>query len=82
MIIHFVKTDIEKIIEGENIAYAQIPFIYGNYFDFESDTEHLLTIEVANEMVINSDAYYEGYYRFYCHRDLEKFKNLLYMRNV
>lgn len=77
MIVHFSKVIVENIINDESTVYAQIPFINNSYFDFEDETNHLLTLEIDKEKAIEDDFYYEGFYPFYRHRDLDTFKKLL-----
>lgn len=76
MIVHFYKVDVENVINNEFMVYAQIPFVKHNYFDFDSETDHLITLEVDKEKAI-SEFYYEGYYPFYRHKDLDTFQKLL-----
>lgn len=77
MIVNFSKEDVWNIIKDETIVYTQIPFIYQDYFDFESDSQHLLSMEIEKSRVIGSDTYFEGYYPFYRQRDFNRFKELL-----
>ena len=77
MLAHFDKNEVEKVIENESIIFAQIPFLRRGYYDFRHEAGHLLTLEVDESKVVDSIYYYEGFYPFYRHKDLDTFKKLV-----
>lgn len=80
MKVHFETSAIERII-NRDMEYAQIEFIKNCYFDFPSDHEHLITLEV-NENSVEDISYYLGYYKYYRVRDYNRFKQLVLNQSV